>query len=441
MKHTWHAGQTIGGWLLVAVAAGVILAAGCTPASPQAAVTPVPTFTPTSAVPVVSFATAQPTPTLRVATATPPLAADTAAAPISPLMGTATDPALTPLAGMTTDQTTPPGGAIISSAVTSTVLTAQPSPTVVIPNRPAGENPLTGLTVSDPAVLQRRPIHVRVGNDVGARPQAGLSAADLVYEEIVEWWVTRYTAVYLSQTPEVVAPIRSARLINTQLTVQYNAALSNSGGSDGVRWELSQEPIVNLDEYFWPQPYFYRENEGWQTRLALNVRKARELMANKNLETIVVLRGFTFSDTPPGGQPALTIHVAYPKRTSTVDWRYDLATGRYLRWVLGQPMTDATTKEQLSAANVILYYAEHQATEIVEDSNGATSIRILVDGEGRAQVFRDGVVLEGRWRTDGSQTPEFVFPDGQPIPLKRGNSWIEVVPLDTPALVNGTATP
>jgi hypothetical protein len=72
----------------------------------------------------------------------------------------------------------------------------------------------------------------------------------------------------------------------------------------------------------------------------------------------------------------------------------------------------------------------------VEDSNGATSIRIIVNGEGRAQVFRDGVVIEGLWRTDGSQTPFFVFPNGEPLPLKRGNTWIEVVPTDLEVEVN-----
>ncbi len=71
----------------------------------------------------------------------------------------------------------------------------------------------------------------------------------------------------------------------------------------------------------------------------------------------------------------------------------------------------------------------------MEDSNGATSIHIIVNGEGRAQVFRNGVVIEGLWRSDGTQTPEFVFSNGEPIPLKRGNSWIEVVPPDYEVLV------
>jgi hypothetical protein len=293
----------------------------------------------------------------------------------------------------------------------------------------------------DEAALQRRPIHVRVGNDQSARPQAGLGSADVVYEEIVEWWVTRFTAIYLGQAPEVVAPIRSARLINAQLTAQYQAALANSGGSDGVRWELAQLPNPNVDEYFWPQPYFYRENEGWQTRLALNIQAARDLMVKENMERPVVLRGFTFSAAPIGGQPATTIFIPYPRRTSQTLWRFDAASGRYQRWIQGEPLVDSATEQQISAANVILYYAQHEKTDIVEDSNGATSIRILVNGEGRAQVFRDGVMIEGRWRADGRQTPEFVFPNGEPIPLRRGNSWIEVVPTDFEVLVNTTPTP
>lgn len=324
---------------------------------------------------------------------------------------------------------------------TPTAAGPTPTATVVIPERPEGENPLTGLIVSDPSVLKRRPVAVRVGNDPAARPQAGLMSADVVYEEVVEWWVTRFTAIYLGEAPQVVAPIRSARLINTQLTMQYQAALASSGGSDGVRWELSQLPIVNLDEYFYPQPYFYRKNEGWQTRLAVDVSAARELMAKKNMEASVVLRGFTFSDAPIGGQKAETIFIPYPRRTSQTLWRYDAPSERYLRWVSGEPLFDSAAQKQISAANVIVYYAPHEPTDIVEDSNGATSIRIIVNGEGRVQVFRDGVVMEGLWRTDGTQTPEFVFPSGEPIPLKRGNSWIEVVPPEYQILVNATPTP
>lgn len=311
--------------------------------------------------------------------------------------------------------------------------TATPTPEI---RRPENENPLTGLTVSDPAILQRRPLHVRVGNDPQARPQVNLSQADLVYEEIVEWWTTRLTAIYLANSPEIVAPIRSARLINTQLTIQYDAALINSGGSDPVRWQLSQLPIVNLDEYFHPAPYFYRENEGWQRRLAVNAAEAHDYMAQQGMEAAVPLRGFVFDATPANGTPAESIYVDYPAKENKALWLFDAGTGRYLRFNGKEPMIDFATDEQISAANVIVYYAPHSETDIVEDSTGATSVEININGEGRAQIFRDRTVIEGRWRTDGTQTPEFVDGEGNPIPLKPGNTWIQVVPLDYEILIN-----
>ncbi|NTU99763.1 MAG: DUF3048 domain-containing protein [Methanoregulaceae archaeon] len=91
--------------------------------------------------------------------------------------------------------------ATLTSTITATVTANQTSPG----NRPPDVNPLTGLKVTDPALLKRRPIMVRVGNDSEARPQVGLNRADVVYEELVEWWITRFTAIYLSQDPEIIA--------------------------------------------------------------------------------------------------------------------------------------------------------------------------------------------------------------------------------------------
>ncbi|MEM7348036.1 MAG: DUF3048 domain-containing protein, partial [Chloroflexota bacterium] len=309
-----------------------------------------------------------------------------------------------------------------------------PTPDLTI-TRAENENPLTGLIV-DPAVFSRRPIHVRIGNDSQARPQVNLSRADLVYEEIVEWWITRLTAVYYGQSPDVVGPVRSARLINGQLTQQYNAALVNSGGSDGVRWELSQVPIVNLDEYFHPSPYFYREGEPWQRRLAVNIEEAHGYMASKGFQDAVPVRGFAFDSTPVNGNPAETIYINYPSKDSKVLWRFNADTGQYDRYVAGEPFLDAATNQIVSAPNVIIYFAPHYETDIVEDSTGATSVRIESNGEGRVWIFRDRTLLEGRWRTDGGQTPEFFDFEGKPIPLRPGQTWIQIVPLDYNILVN-----
>lgn len=329
----------------------------------------------------------------------------------------------------------------VSTAVPTTTVSAdQTSPA----NRPPDINPLTGLKATDPALLKRRPIMVRIGNDPGIQ-QVALEKADIVYEEIVEWWVTRFTGIFLSQDPEMIAPIRSARLINLQLVPQYQGALANSGGSDEVRWELSQSDLVNLDEFFSPQPYFYRENEGWQTRLAFDAVTAREYMQNEDLEADVKLRGFVFNPKPEFNDlpreavgDAKEAIIPYPQQTSEVRWQYDSASGNYLRWKTGEPMEDFDGK-QLSATNVIIYFAEHQDTDIVEDSNGATSIRININGLGTAWLLRDGKILKGNWETNGRETPNFIFNDGRPMPLKPGNTWVEVVPLDFEIEIDGVA--
>lgn len=368
---------------------------------------PAPPKTPTPELEVVVFATEAPTPTPTATTAAP-----------------------TPTAAM----------GVVTAAPTAASSGDKTAPT----NRPPDINPLTGLKVADPAVLKRRPIMVRVGNDPGVQ-QVGLEKADIVYEEIVEWWVTRFTAIFLSQDPEIIAPIRSARLINLQLAPQYQGALANSGGSDEVRWELSQSDLVNLDEFFSPQPYFYRENEGWQTRLAFDAATARDYMKDEDLEADVKLRGFVFSPTLESSDlpkeavgAAKEVVVPYPQQTSEVKWQYDPTSGNYLRSKTGEPMIDAAG-QQLSATNVIIYFAEHQDTDIVEDSNGATSIRIIINGLGTAWLLRDGQILKGNWETNGRETPNFIFNDGRPMPLKPGNIWVEVVPPDYEIEIDGVA--
>jgi len=309
--------------------------------------------------------------------------------------------------------------------------------------RPPDVNPLTGLKVDDQALIHRRPLMVRVGNDIEARPQVGLNEADVVYEELVEKWITRFTAIYLSKDLEMIAPIRSMRLINLQLAPQYGGALAHSGGSDPVRFRLSKTGIINLDEFFTPDIYFYRENEGWATRLALDATETREYLLDEGLESDVNLRGFVFSknlDTDSLPEEAVTeakeITIPYPPTTSEAKWVYDEKSGRYLRFTTGDPMKDFEG-DQISAANVIIYYAEHEDTDIVEDSNGATSVNIIVNGFGTAWVIRDGQILKGNWETDGSQTPNFIFNDGSPIPLKPGNTWIQVVPLFSDIEIDG----
>jgi len=335
-----------------------------------------------------------------------------------------------------------------------------PFPPKPIPDRPANINPLTGL-VANPAMLQRRPIVARIGNDKPVRDnnwQAGLSLADLVFEELIDvlgtqYAGTRYSAVYLSNDPPLIGPIRSERIVNFQIVPMLDGALANAGGSNRTRWLFSQSPLINLDEYFNQPAYCYISREGtffYMGRLYTTSPRLREWMQQKKEEAAVPLYGFTFSDRAPTGQPVTSIGLTkapWPAG-SVVQWKYDSASGTYTRLVAGNAQTDlyypvtakwgngatcvtsgAETRASIRATNVVVLYAKHEKTDIIEDSNNAVSVHITLTGQGDARFFRDGVMVSGKWRRQSEQEFfDFVDASGNTVYLKPGNTWFELVP-------------
>jgi len=342
----------------------------------------------------------------------------------------------TPKPTFTTVPSTPlPVFSATPSCTATPHLTSTPAPTPTATANPYF-NPLTGETVSDPAVLQRRPLLVRIGNDAEVRPQSGLSMADMVWEEAMDGWtITRLTAVVWSRDPEVLKPVRSARLFTIELGYMFDGALVHSGANDSVRWLLSQSTLVDLDEYFHPAPYSWLQPEGkwleypWMGRVATGAKKLRDYLKKIGKEKAVQLDGFTFSEERPQGEAATYVEIPYPKR-ALVEFRYDATSHLYMRWVRGEPHVDALTNEQLAASNIMVLYATYQETD-VKDVNGVATFNIVSTGEGRAQIFRDGVAVECKWiRPTREAFVRFVHLDGSPVPLRVGQSWVEVVPPD-----------
>jgi len=322
--------------------------------------------------------------------------------------------------------------------VPSSTPTSTPSPTPT-PTVNPHFNTLTGEMVQDPAVLQRRPLLVRIGNDPEVRPQSGLSQADIVFEEAMDGWtLTRFTAIIWSKDPEELRPVRSARLFTIELGHMFDGALVHSGANDQVRWLISQTTLTDLDEFFHPAPYYWLEPEGkwkdypWMGRVATSAERVRDYLAKKGMEKAVRPPGFTFSaegDPVPEGEPATYVHIPYPKR-SLVEYRYDPEQHLYKRFTRGVPHTDALNGQQLTAANVIVHYATYEETDVV-DVLGAPTFNIVFSGEGRAQIFRDGVMIEAKWVKPGVQDfVKYVYLDGSPVPLRPGQTWVEVVPTD-----------
>jgi hypothetical protein len=299
-------------------------------------------------------------------------------------------------------------------------------------------DPLTGEIVSDPANLQRRPIAVKLANApaVYTRPQSGLNDADLVFEHTTEGNLTRFTAIFYGETPEKIGPVRSARLIDIELPAMYDAALAYSGSSNGVGNRLKNSDFANRILYAWEKGYYRTgEDKPIEHTLYANPQLLWEALDEKgeNRPPNFTTTNVFSSEPPEGGTAASALDIDY--NWTLVNWRYDPATQRYLRWADGEVHADGNTGEQVSAANVIVVapYHAYDAT-ICEQINtdgtcAAQSVEVQLWGSGGGAVFRDGQRYDVTWQRE-NRTDSLTFTDsaGNPFPLKIGNSWVQVVP-------------
>ena len=400
--------SALGAILLLLAVSGSLAGCGAEP-SP----TPTPTKTPTP--PPVATPTHSPTPV-------PPTATPTR-------MATAT-PTRTPTA-------TP---------------THTPTPDPLVKMGP-DVNPLTGLKVDDPEKLDRMPLLIKVPNyPPEARPQWGLSEADVVIEHEAEGYLTRFTAIYLGGdvTPRL-GPVRSLRLIDAELVPIFKGALVASGGHPAVKLRLTEGRAwaEGYKRIICPEAPFY--SDGGALRRIPEKGRIYELTMYTDTDSlweVLTERGinerqdfhnmWVFSEmVPEGGEDASEVEIVY-RRTIETLYRYDKEIQAYKRFDAGQPLKDAVTDEQIAPSNVLILYANHVDTDIAADMHDPNktwySVSIQLWGTGRAQLFRDGKVYEATWVRENPQTPDdrliVVDEEGQQIPFRPGKTWIQLVRLD-----------
>ena len=93
---------------------------------------------------------------------------------------------------------------------------ASPTPTPT----PTPTSPLNGEPL-DPDKGDRPVLIVKLDNTTYAQPHAGLTKADIVYVEEVEYGITRLAAVFSTSIPKRIGPVRSARITDIDLVAQY----------------------------------------------------------------------------------------------------------------------------------------------------------------------------------------------------------------------------
>lgn len=328
----------------------------------------------------------------------------------------------------------------VPPTATATVVvsaTNTPSPPAV---QPANAAPFTGIAVSDPAILNRQPIMVCVNNDTRGRAQHhGLSQADVVYEYLMDGYVTtRLTALYHSRDAEHIGPVRSARFPNVWMSEQYSGLLACSGGSDAIRYILRNEVTFHYLDGDLDDPnsnvYFFNMVDpttgrlNYRTRLRTSTAGVRQWALQKGHLQSWNRPGFTYSQAQPSREnvPSAQINITYPGGNG-VRWVYDANSGGYLRYQGGEQQIDLANGQPIVAQNVIVMTTLHEITDVIEDANGTKGVDVKLYGQNDVLVFRDGQAYGGFWQADETAPPRWNGFDGSPIPLKPGQSWVQAI--------------
>ncbi len=336
------------------------------------------------------------------------------------------------LAALPTATSTPTATVTPLPTITPTPVIVQYGPT----NFPENVNPLTGLEVSDPAILNRRPLMIKVSNfPREGRPHAGLSFADIVFDYYTGEGANRFIALYYGQDATQIGPVRSARLVDRHLVGMYQGVLGSV-----YAWEGTWTKI--LDYLGWTRvisegpntcPAMCRDEALNKVKPEISVfansaEMSKYYAARQNAtNTRQNLDGMAFHTLPPaGGVEAVELTHQFGKN-NLAQWKYDPDTRKYRRFIDNLkadetvemiPLVDRVTDEQLQFSNVIVLFSH---IETLHHDDTLHEFQIL-NTTGRALVFRDGQMYDVTYKSAYATPFQFLDKDGNPFELQPGNT-------------------
>jgi hypothetical protein len=310
------------------------------------------------------------------------------------------------------------------------------SDTATEPPEPAEEGvlPLLGTTGEVP---QRAALAVKVDATAHGRPQVGLLAADVVFEEVVEGGLTRLLAVYHSTDPETVGPVRSARSTDLFLLAELGRPLFAWSGANPT-FAAAVEAADLIDVGVAAAPDAYERSD--ERRAPYNLFAApAELRAAAEGEAGAATPPRALFTYPPEGEPLAGPGVEPAAGFTTTGagglatentWEWDEDAGAWVRTQDGTPHVDGDG-DRVQATNVLVRFTTYRDSG-QRDVTGAVVPEAEPVGEGDAWLFSDGSVLRGRWQKPAEDAPTtFTTADGAPMALAPGTTWVEVLPPGT----------
>lgn len=313
-----------------------------------------------------------------------------------------------------------------AQTVTAPVETAEPSP---LPE-PAPEIAEYYTAYKG---AKKRPVAVMIDNDNSdAWPHAGLSEAYLVYEITVEGMATRLMALFDSgaQT-EKIGPIRSSRHYFLDYALEHDAIYAHLGWSPKAQSDISSLGINNLNGLY--DTFYWRENKyaGDYHSAFASMEKISEHVQTKGYRTEREKAPLNISpqDVELQGDAANSLSIKYAHFYG-VQFEYDEESGAYRRFLNNSPHALQENAE-IRAKNIIVIQMKQSSL-----GDGSDRINIYNTGSGEGYFITGGRYIPITWSKESRQSPtEYKDMDGNDILLNPGQTWIQIIDMQTDAII------
>lgn len=295
--------------------------------------------------------------------------------------------------------------------------------------RPAVAWPLTGIdaTGAAEADLDRPALAVKIENSAQARPQENLHQADVVFEEYVESGISRLVAIYHSDMPDSIGPIRSMRPMDANIMGSFEGPLVFSGAQRRFinAAASSGQRLIAQDV---GSGGFYRAS-GRSAPHNLHGRPADFLRQAADMPAPSEQWAFAYpaesSNVTAEGEPATSISVVMSGHAQP-RWEWDADAGVWWRSERTTPHVSQDGVRQ-SAVNVVSLWVDVRYTS----SQGGSAVpeTIVVTDSGTGYVAAGGDYVEVEWSKAGQFEPYVItLPGGEPVEFLPGQTWVHLVP-------------
>ncbi|GFP77999.1 DUF3048 domain-containing protein [Clostridium fungisolvens] len=266
------------------------------------------------------------------------------------------------------------------------------------------------------------PFMAIIENSKDARPQSGLSEADIVFETMAEGGIPRFIALFHKNTPKQIGPIRSVRPYFLSIAEEYNLPFAHCGGSAEALSTIKADSSIKSINEIANGAYFYRDaSRKAPHNLYTSADKIRKYITSNNIK-IDITSNLSFDNSFWKNEDLANATVVNLKLNNFYTTNYKFVNGKYEKYMDGVKSIDKNNNIPLSFTNIVV-----QQTPIKIQSDNL-HLDIAMIGKGSGYLFSNGKVEKILWsRTTSNTQTELTTADGNKVYLAKGNTIWHII--------------